>query len=205
MQLTALSYVGTRPYIRGADLFAWFERQILSTLPVAARPTSLVAFKLLREVAHDGRWREHPQADPAASIEVKDASNATRRYAFVEGREPIVQRSPDIPSGVRSLKRSGEFAGTAIVSAPKNAIDFMNGLIEGNKSLHAQTLAAMGTPADHIRLIYIENLPLTGWTGGDIALEFRFLGARRAPGRTYTLCAVAIEGRGDALRICYSY
>lgn len=205
MQPTALSYVGTRPYIRGADLYAWFERQVASALRGPAEPATLIAFKLLREVARDGLWRDHPQADAAASVDVKDAGGAVRRYAFVESGKPIVRRSPDIPSAVRRLDRRGEFAGTAIVAEPKGVVDFMNGLIEANKSFHVQTLSATGAPADRIRLIYIENLPLTGWDGADVALEFRFLGARRAPGRTYTLCAVAIDGRSDALRICYSY
>lgn len=203
--LTALSYVGARPYIRGADLYGWFERQIVSALPMSARPTTLVSFKLAREVARDGLWREHPQADASASIDVRDASNALHRYAFCETGPPILRHSPDLPSHVRSIERRAEFAGTAILAAPQNTVDVMNGLIEANKSLHAQTLQAMGLPAGAIRLIYIENLPLADWDGRDVALEFRFLGARRAPGRTYTLCAVDIVGRNDSLRICYSH
>jgi hypothetical protein len=101
--------------------------------------------------------------------------------------------------------RSGDFAGTAVLTAPRDTTDLLNGLVEANKRLHAETLAARGLPADRIRLIFIENLPTTVSVAGDCDAEFRHLGERKAADRIYTLNAVQMRGGDDTLRICYSY
>jgi hypothetical protein len=203
--LTALSYVGTRPYIRGADLYAWFERQIASALPPERRPARILRFKLGREVARDGQWVAGSPADAAATLEIAEIGGAASRYGFRETGDAIVRRDPDLPSLVESLARDADFAGTARLRDIRGTVDFLNGLIEANKRLHAETLAAKGRAADRIRLIYVERLPATGFDGAPRRLDLRYLGGRDGADRTYSLVAVAIDGADGGLRICYSY
>jgi hypothetical protein len=205
MALTELSYVGTRPYIRGADLYAWFERQIAGSLHADRKPVVVRQFRLVNEVVRDGSWCESAAADASATLDVVDGAERTQRYSFCETGDVINRRSSDIPSNLCSLSRSGDFAGDVVLTAPRDTTDLLNGLIEANKRLHAETLAARGLPADRIRLIFIENLPVGTSFAGDCEAEFRHLGERKAADRVYTLNAVRLGGGGGALRICYSY
>ena len=202
MTLTELSYVGSRPYIRGADLYVWFMRQVASKLPHGRQPVTLRQFRLVREVTRDGAWCLGEVDDPSATLDVVDAAGQTQRYSFCETGAVITRKVSDIPSNVQKLTETGPFAGRAALAEPADTVGILNGLIEANKRLHAGTLAGRGQPSDHIRLIYIENLPLT--PHGPLGeLEFRHLGERKARDRTYTLNAVRLPA-GD-LRICYSY
>lgn len=205
MALTELSYIGTRPYIRGADLYAWFERQIAGSLPPDRRPVAVRQFRLVNEVARDGSWCEGAVGNASATLDVVDGDDRAQRYSFCETGDLISRRAPDIPSNLRSLARSGDFAGTTVLAAPRDTTDLLNGLVEANKWLHAETLVTRGLPADRIRLIFIENLPARVQAAGDCLAEFRHLGERKAADRVYTLNAVSLGGGGDALRICYSY
>jgi hypothetical protein len=202
--LSELSYVGSRPYIRGADLYDWFERQLFPAMDDGDRPRHVRRFKLIREVRRDGIWSEGGEAEASAAIEVLDQRDAPRRYAFRETGAEIVRRVPDIPSALSGLRRSGDFAGMAELNGAATTIDFLNGLIEANKRLHAETLKARGLSADRIRLIYVENFPAVVDGRPIRRLDFAHLGERRGPDRTYTLNAVRIAA-ADALRICFSY
>ncbi len=202
---TVLNYVGSRPYIRGADLYGWFERQITVSMKPAEMPAVVRQFRLVREVERDGAWTEGLGSDASATVETADSSGTVRRFSFHETGEIITARVPDIPSNVRKIERQGDFAGRAVLAGPRSMVDLLNGLIEVNKCLHAETLATRGVPADRIRLIFIESLPIETQNGADRVVEFRHLGERRAPGRTYTLNAVRIDQSGGELRICYSY
>jgi hypothetical protein len=205
MMLTELSYVGSRPYIRGADLYHWFERQLSPVIGETDRPKHVRRFKLIREVQFDGTWSERTEAGASAAVEFLDQHDTMRRYAFHETGAAIVRRVPDLPSAVGRLQRSGDFAGVAALSDANTTIDFLNGLIEANKRLHAETLRARGLPTDRIRLIYIENFPAGGGFQQASQLQFTHLGERRGPDRTYTLNAVRVDAASDSLRICFSY
>jgi len=203
--LTELSYIGSRPYIRGADLYAWFDRQIGPSLPDARRPVTIRQLRLVREVERDGAWSNGALSGASATLDVIDRAGESGRFSFCETGAVISRRSPDIPSNVRELSHSGDFAGRAVLVTPVDMMDMLNGVIEANKRLHTETLAGRGVPADRIRLIFIENMPIGGSAGGDCVVEFRHLGERKAPDRTYTLNALRL-GNGPAnVRICYSY
>jgi hypothetical protein len=203
--LTELSYVGRRPYIRGADLYTWFERQIVGGLTAERRPVVGRQFRLVSEVRHDGSWREDSAGSASATLDVVDGSGRSQRYSFYETGDIISQRVPDIPSNLRSCSRSGDFVGAAVLAAPRDTTDLLNGLIEANKRLHAETLAERGLSADHIRLIFVENFPIGMAVASDCHAEFRHLGERKMADRIYTLNAVRMGNGGGALRICYSY
>jgi hypothetical protein len=205
MALTELSYVGMRPYIRGADLYTWFERQIVGGMPAERRPIVGRQFRLVSEVRRDGSWREGAASGASATLDVVDDAGRSQRYSFCETGDIISRRVPDIPSNLRSCVRSGDFVGTSVLAAPRDTTDLLNGLIEANKRLHAETLAGRGLAADHIRLIFVENFPIVMAVASDCRADFHHLGERRAADRIYTLNAVQLGDSGDALRICYSY
>jgi len=202
MALTELSYVGGRSYIRGADLYVWFERQIASRL--RRQPVALRQFRMVQEVARDGAWCAGDANDASATLDVVDAAGQTERYSFSETGAVITRKVSDIPSNLRGLTKTGAFAGRATLAESSDIVGLLNGLIEANKGLHVETLAARGLPSDRIRLIYIEDFPLA--SPSTVAeLEFRHLGERKARDRIYTLNAVRLPGSRDELRICYSY
>ena len=205
MALTELSYVGARSYIRGADLYAWFERQIASGLPPDRKPVVVQQFRLVNEVVRDGIWREGAIGKASATLDIVGGGEEAQRYSFCETGDLISRRTADIPSNLRSLSRSDDFAGTAMLNAPCDTTELLNGLVEANKRLHAETLAVRGLPADRIRLIFVENLRVDVLAARDFRAEFRHLGERKAADRVYTLNAVRLGSGDDALRICYSY
>jgi len=205
MKMTELSYVGTRPYIRGADLYAWFDRHFCGETEELDRPKHVRRFKLISEVRRDGCWSEGHEAGASASLELVDGRGNVRRYAFRETGPIIERRTVDLPSVIGQMNRTGDFAGTAKLARIYCTVDFLNGLIEANKLLHAETLKTRSIAADGIRLIYIENFAACGGSIAESTLEFRHLGERRAADRTYTLNAVRVDGGGDTMRICYSY
>ncbi len=205
MPLTELSYVGSRPYIRGADLYTWFERQIVPSLASEQRPVTVRQFRLVREVKRDGAWALGAVDGASATLDVIDRAGASQRYSFCETGDVIVKRSPDIPSNVRELSQAGDFAGRAVLATPREAADMLNGLIEANKRLHTATLERRGVASDRIRLIFIENMQIDAPSCDACSVEFRHLGERKAPDRIYTLNAVRIENTPADLRICYSY
>jgi hypothetical protein len=198
--LTRLSYVGGRPYIRGADLYRWFERQVES------RAQAIESFKLLREIQRDGVWLGDKPAEPAASIDYLSASGERRAAWFDEQGETITATEPDLQGALLALDPTGEFAGTAQLRPPADTVALVNALIEANKALHARTLAGRNRSSETIRLVYIERLPtLSEPVNGDMRLRFRHLGERAGRDRRYTLNAVQIPGAAQKTRICYSY
>jgi hypothetical protein len=209
---TSLSYVGARPYIRGADLFRWFERFARDSLDPHERPTRLRAFKAHREVQCDGCWRIGAVLEGAAALEnasatldFRDESGRTHSAAFVEDGARIVARTPDIAPRVLALEPDGAFAGRAELSASRSSADLLDALIEAYKALHVHTLKARGRSGDGIRFIYVEDLP---WLPADGApaqrATLRHLGQRAGDGRVYTLAAVTLA-EPPALKLCYSH
>jgi hypothetical protein len=198
--LTSLSYVGGRPYIRGADLYRWFERQVES------RAQAIDSFKLLREVRRDGTWLGDKPAEPAASIDYRSAAGE-RRIAWFDERGAIVTAAePDIGGALLDLDLTGDFAGAARMRPPADTVGLLNALIEANKALHARTLAGRNRSSESIRLVYIENLPtLSVPAKDDMLLRFSHLGERVVRDRRYTLNAVRLPGADQATRVCYSY
>jgi hypothetical protein len=207
---SSLAYVGGRPYIRGADLFALFDELIRSEKRDLA-PRLIDRFRLVREVRRDGAWYLGQTDDASATIEFADPGGERRTAAFVEEGAEITAQRPDIASVVSDVALSGDFAGRARLKPLVRRRDLIDGLIEVNKTLHAQTLTARGVPADTIRLIYIESLPVIDVDPRDAGrdVEIHHLGARTAERRTYTLNTAQLadlDGRPFApVSICYSF
>ena len=207
---SSLAYVGGRPYIRGADLYALFDDLIHSKTPDLA-PRLIDRFRLVREVRRDGAWYLAPAEDASATIEFTDARGERRMAGFVEEGAEITARRPDIDSVVSDIAPAGDFAGQARLAPLASRRDLIDGLIEANKAVHARTLAARGLPADTIRLIYIESLPVIDVDARDAGreIEIRHLGEHAAAGRTFTLNAAQFTdpaGRPFApVSICYSF
>jgi hypothetical protein len=198
--LTRLSYVGGRPYIRGADLYRWFERQ------VEGRAQAIDSFKLLREVRRDGTWIGEKPAEPSASIDYLSASGERRAAWFEERGATISATEPDVGRALVDLDPTGDFAGAARMRPPTDTVALVNALIEANKALHAHTLESRNRIPDSIRLVYIEHLPtLSAPMQDDLLLRFRHLGERAGRDRCYTLNAVQCPGAAGETRICYSY
>ena len=198
--LTRLSYVGDRPYIRGADLYRWFECQ------VEGRAQAIVSFKLLREVRRDGTWIGEKPAEPAASIDYLSAAGERRAAWFEERGATISATEPDLESALLNLDPIGDFAGAARMRPPADTVALVNALIEANKALHTCTLESRNRTSDSIRLVYIERLPtLSAPPKDDLLLRFRHLGERAGRDRRYTLNAVQCPGAAQETRICYSY
>lgn len=205
---SSLTYVGGRPYIRGADLFGLFDRQVAAHADAALRPVSYRAFRLVAEVRRDGCWHLTDEGDvlpgPAsATLDYVGGDGVERRAAFVETGAEITAASPNIGSFVVSARTTGEFAGEAEFRPMNGADDLMNALIEVNKKVHADTLTARNLPTDAIRLVYMENFPpLAGAT----RVAISHLGARSARQRTYTLNRAAVESETGSfeITICFS-
>ncbi|MGE5148141.1 MAG: hypothetical protein ACM3N5_15420 [Candidatus Eiseniibacteriota bacterium] len=198
--LTRLSYVGGRPYIRGADLYRWFERQI------AGRAQAIDSFKLLREVRRDGAWVGEKPSEPAASIDYLTAAGERRAAWFDEQGAIITATEPDVERALLDLDQTGDFAGAARMRAPADTVALVNALIEANKALHVRTLDGRKLSPDSIRLVYVEHLPtLSAPLTGELLLRFRHLGERAGRDRRYTLNAVQCPGATRETRICYSY
>ena len=93
-------------------------------------------------------------------------------------------------------------------TAPGNPADLMLGVVQANKALHVHTLEAAGLPHSKIRMIYVEGLPMLPADAPEQELEFRHMGKRPGPDRTYTLAqvrrSIAGEPVGTPLRICFS-
>ena len=203
--VSALSYVGARPYIRGADVFRCFERFARAELPQDEQPVRLRSLKLHREVERDGVWRIDGELEGAsATLDYSDAGGRARNAVFVESAERITRRAPDIASRVAALEPAADFAGSAEFAPVASSADWLDALIEANKALHVHTLRARGLPTDRIRFIYVEELPWLAREGQPAErVLFRHLGARPSEGRLYTLNQV-VRGGGATLKLCYS-
>jgi hypothetical protein len=195
-----LAYIGGRSYIRGADLYQWFERQ------VEKRARAIESFKLLSEVRRDGAWFAERPAKPAASIDYVSAEGERRAAWFDEQGAVITAAEADVAHTLLEVDLTGDFAGTARMRPPADTVALLNALIEANKTLHVRTLTGRDHSPESIRLVYIEHLPtLSAPEKDDMLLRFRHLGERASPDRRYTLNAVQLPGTAGATRICYSY
>lgn len=212
-----LAYIGRRPYIRGADLFALFDDLLRSLMPDIV-PGMIGRFRLVREVERDGAWwlgRCHADSEhmreAAATIDFVDPRGKAWFAAFLEDGAPITERRPDIPSVAARIDPGGDFAGHARLMPLVRRRDLIDGLIEVNKALHQETLAKQDLTGDSIRLIYIESLPLIDAVAPDPGrdVEIGHVGERRMGGRTYTLNSARVsdpEIDADALiSICFSF
>jgi len=205
---SSLSYVGSRTYIRGADLFGLFDRQLRCLIGDTAMPSAYKSFRLLREVLRDGRWilpeaGESLPAESSASLDVVLAAGDERRALFIEDGAVITAKTPQIGSFVQTLEQDGDFAGRARLSGIAGPEDLMNALIEANKRLHNDTLVQQGRSPDNIRLIYVENFPRLH-AAESLTLTHR--GSRPSRGRIYTLNHARFEQDGQSWEaaICYS-
>lgn len=205
---SSLSYVGSRTYIRGADLFGLFDRQLRALIGDSRMPSAYKSFRLLREVLRDGRWHlpeagESLPAEASASLDVMLAAGDERRALFIEDGAVITGRTPQIGSFVSDLEDDGDFAGRAKLTGIAGPEDLMNALIEANKRLHSNTLARQGRSPDNIRLIYVEHFPRLDMAE---SLILTHRGSRSARGRTYTLNQARFnrDGQSWEAAICYS-
>jgi hypothetical protein len=212
-----LAYIGRRPYIRGADLFALFDDLVRSLMPDIV-PGMIDRFRLVREVERDGAWwlgrsdaDSEQMREAAATLEFVDPRGEAWFATFVEDGAPITERRPDIASVVARIDPSGDFAGNARLMPLVSRRDLIDGLIEVNKALHQETLSKQELTGDSIRLIYIEGLPLIEAAPPDPGrdVEIGHVGERRIGGRTYTLNAARVsDPEIDAyapISICFSY
>lgn len=202
----ALSLVGARRYVLGADLFREFERGMREELTGAATPTIVRSFKLHLEISREGEWRDGVLEGAAAEIEWRDRAGEQRRASFVEVGQPIEARVPDPAPRLDQVVHDLAFGGSAVAPAPGNTAELLHALVEGNKSNHVATLRARSLPHDRIRFIYVENLPWVAEPEREPwPLQYVARATRPAADRTYTLTDVRSPRASGPIRICYSH
>lgn len=203
---TKLSYVGSRPYIRGADLLFWFERLRQATPDTAFRIGCIKQFRITREVQFDGTWSMGRHPDAIAKLDFLSEDGTPGHASFNEGSSIITQRDPDIPSLLQHCQMTGDFTGEACLTRPSNFTDLLNGLIEVNKRLHVQTLQTRQIDPAGIRLVYVQDLPVCLADGSDaIDLSIRNMGERHIDGKSYTLCQITSPALPGGIKLCYLF
>jgi hypothetical protein len=212
-----LEFVGSRPYVQAAALYRTFELFAAECLAPSAQPRHIRALRLVREVVRDGSWRLGPppeaapeasteaSATPAATIDFEDHESAERRALFFDDGEPIASRVPDRATRVARLEPAGDFAGSAELLPLAISSQLLYALVEVTKAFHVATLRARGERSDHLRVAYVEDLPVLGGERSfEPRLEISHLGSRRAGGLYYTLSAASTPLARSPVRICYA-
>jgi hypothetical protein len=209
-----LDFVGSRPYVQAAALYRSFELFAAECLAPAAQPRHIRALRLVREVVRDGSWRlgpeaalaaADPSAAPAATVDFEDNESAERRALFFDDGEPIASRVPDQATLVARLEPAGDFAGSAELLPLAISSQLLYALVAVTKAFHIATLRARGERSDHLRVAYVEDLPVLGGKRSfEPRVEIRHLGSRRAGGLHYTLSAASTPLARSPVRICYA-
>lgn len=203
---TILSYVGSRPYIRGADLLFWFERLRHAKPETAFGICNIKQFRVTREVRCDGMWVLERHADATAKLDFTRDDGKPGHASFIEGERPITQRVADLASTLELCERTGDFAGRARLRQAGSFTDLLNGLIETNKRLHAETLRLRGVDPAGIRLAYVQDLPTDGFGNDEpVDLTIACLSEREADGKHYTLCTLSAPVFPAAIKLCYLF
>ena len=217
---STLAYTGSRDYIRGADLYALFIDLSRKNLPKPDQPTRITSFKLVREVERDGYWcttdsrfvEPEVRDDASATMVFETGEGTLGHAAFFEADHTIDTRVADVAPMIETIESTGDFAGRAVFKPMSQSRDFIDGLIEANKSLHSSTLTQKGLDSGQIKLIYIENFPPLAELEdreGMLQLEFTHLGSRSLGAKTFTLNSVSglrdESVRWTDCKICYSY
>ena len=199
-----LAYVGDRPYIRGSDLYACFDEGLRKTHPELTA-SMIKRMRLVREVEANGEWALATSAsgNAAATMEWLDTNGEQHLAAFLETGPRISKRSPDLPSMIETLDCDEAFGGEVQTKDLASASDFMNAIIEGNKTLHQKTLRARGEDDSSIRLVYIEDLP--NISCGQFRLTFEHIGVRTRGCRRYSLCRICSPAFKDEMKCCYGF
>ena len=214
LEQSKLSYIGTRLYIRGVDLYTYFINGLGAVQLDMPKPVMIAAFKLLREIESDGHWHilEKNNALPenshiSASLDYLDQSGARHEAVFVEDGAPIIGRNPDIPSCLLRIEPRNAFGGDAQLKPLENQSSFMDALIEANKAFHTTTLKDRRLSVDSIRFVYIEDMPSD--PPPSQSFVFENMGEHKRDGRTYTLNSIrpaeSSTTAGPPIKICYCY
>jgi len=159
--------VGTRPYIRGADVLLHLFAQLRAAPGGPGYPARLDSWKMVREVTRDGQWQAADASlsapggpGPAMLLEWTDAAGSRHAAGFAEAGDVIRCRVANRPPALETIEPGGDFAGLASYGAEADFAALAYGVVEGNKALHAATLSARGLSAAGVRLVWVEGLPV---------------------------------------------
>lgn len=214
LEQSKLSYIGTRLYIRGVDLYTYFINGLGAVQLDMPKPAMITAFKLLREIKSDGHWhileknKVLPEDnDISASLDYVDQSGVPHEAVFIEDGAPIMGRKPDIPSCLLRIEPRNAFGGDVELKPLVNQSSFMDALIEANKAFHIATLKDRREPVDSIRFVYLEDMPSDLPPSQSFIFENR--GEHKKDGRTYTLSSIrpaeTSTTAAPLIKICYCY
>lgn len=204
---TALSYVGKRPYAKGADLLRWFELLRRRNPATSFEIKTVKMLRIAREIRCDGTWiLGESDADAVAKLDFLREDGTLGHAELIEGTSEITSRIADYPSLVLDHHLSGDFAGQVKLGQPADVIEFLNALVDANKQLHVSTLQKRGLDYSRIRLVYVQDMPLLpDMSAPTIDVTITCAGERLVGGRQFSLCHLTAAPLAAPVKICFVY
>ncbi len=199
-KVSDLSYVGSRDYIRGVDLIKFFF--VNNTF---AKNNRIIRFSVNKPILKNGEWVLDNNKKPSnySAFLSLDDQKGNQSFWFIENASKVVRRDNDVPSLVSKINTNKSLCGSFEFKEKIIGENFLDGIVEANKKLHALEDQKIVNGSPKIQLVYFENINGLNFKHSKININNLFL--RTTNDTIFTLSEVFSPFLKDPIKICFSY